>query len=125
MDDKRKKYKDNIEGLRSDGWEPALHTLVLGTLGEIPSKTISVLEELGVRGPVLDRLIEDIIALLCTVASATHAHTHPHIHSLVPAHAQTPPHIHAPVPAHVPTPPHLRAAPCARTCAHPPSKTRQ
>eukprot|EP00959_Pyramimonas_sp_CCMP1952_P314528 6584140-Pyramimonas_sp.AAC.1 len=39
-----------MEGLRRDGWEPELFTLVLGTLGEIPFEAVSVLETLGVRG---------------------------------------------------------------------------
>ena len=32
----------------------------MGTLGEIPSNAVQILEEMGVRGPELDRLIEDI-----------------------------------------------------------------
>ena len=48
--------------MREDGWEPELlhYTLVLGTLGEIPSTAVQVLEEMGVRGTELDKLIEDI-----------------------------------------------------------------
>eukprot|EP00959_Pyramimonas_sp_CCMP1952_P254526 5316244-Pyramimonas_sp.AAC.2 len=35
--------------------------LVLGTLGEIPSSAVQVLEEImGVRGPELDKLIEEM-----------------------------------------------------------------
>ena len=49
-----------MKGLRDDGWEPELYTLVLGTLGEIPSSAVQVLEEMGVRGTELDKLIEDI-----------------------------------------------------------------
>ena len=37
-----------------------IQSLVLGTLGEIPSNAVQILEEMGVRGPELDRLIEDI-----------------------------------------------------------------
>ena len=59
-EDKRRKYEDTLKGLREDGWEPELYTLVLGTLGEIPSTAVQVLEEMGVRGIELDRLIEDI-----------------------------------------------------------------
>lgn len=33
---------------------------MLGTLGEIPSNAVQILEEMGVRGTELDRLIEDI-----------------------------------------------------------------
>ena len=33
---------------------------MLGTLGEIPSSAVQVLEEMGVRGTELDKLIEDI-----------------------------------------------------------------
>ena len=58
--EKRKKYEDTLERLRSDGWEPVLYTLVLGTLGEIPSTAVLVLEELGVRGSELDKLLADI-----------------------------------------------------------------
>ena len=60
VEDKRRKYEDTLNGLRNDGWEPELYILVLGTLGEIPSNAVQILEELGVRGPELDRLIEDI-----------------------------------------------------------------
>ena len=42
-EDKRRKYEDTLEGLRDDGWEPELYTLVLRTLGEIPSSAIQVL----------------------------------------------------------------------------------
>ena len=49
-----------MKGLREDGWEPELYTLVLGTLDEIPSTAVQVLEEIGVRGIELDKLIEDI-----------------------------------------------------------------
>ena len=59
-EDKRRKYEDTLKGLREDGWEPELYTLVLGTLGEIPSTAVQVLEEMGVRGTKLDKLIEDI-----------------------------------------------------------------
>eukprot|EP00959_Pyramimonas_sp_CCMP1952_P087207 1824443-Pyramimonas_sp.AAC.1 len=59
-EDKRKKYEDTLKGLREDGWEPELYTLVLGTLGEIPSTAVQVFEEMGVRGIELDKLIEDI-----------------------------------------------------------------
>ena len=53
--EKEKKYEDDtLEGLRKDGWEPVLYTLVLGTLGEIPSTAVATLGELGVRGPELD-----------------------------------------------------------------------
>eukprot|EP00959_Pyramimonas_sp_CCMP1952_P168007 3511039-Pyramimonas_sp.AAC.1 len=58
--EKRKKYEDTLEKLRSDGWEPVLYTLVLGTLGEIPSTAALVLEELGVCGSELDKLLADI-----------------------------------------------------------------
>ena len=34
-----------------------VYTLVLGTLGEIPSTAALVLEELGVRGSELDKLL--------------------------------------------------------------------
>ena len=51
--EKRKKYEDTLEKLRSDGWEPVLYTLVLGTLGETPSLDE---EFFGVRGSELDRL---------------------------------------------------------------------
>ena len=60
VEDKRRKYEDTLNGLRNDGWEPELYTLVLGTLGEIPSNAVQILEEMGVRGTELDRLIEDI-----------------------------------------------------------------
>eukprot|EP00959_Pyramimonas_sp_CCMP1952_P129868 2715999-Pyramimonas_sp.AAC.1 len=39
-EDKRRKYEDTLKGLREDGWEPELYTLVLGTLGEIPSSAV-------------------------------------------------------------------------------------
>ena len=55
-EDKRRKYEDTLKGLREDGWEPELYTLVLGTLGEIPSTAVQVLEDMGVRGAELDRL---------------------------------------------------------------------
>eukprot|EP00976_Prorocentrum_cordatum_P118111 1196413-Prorocentrum_minimum.AAC.2 len=59
--EKRKKYEDTLERLRSDGWEPVLYTLVLGTLGEMPSTAALVyLEELGIRGSELDKLLADI-----------------------------------------------------------------
>eukprot|EP00959_Pyramimonas_sp_CCMP1952_P347363 7275412-Pyramimonas_sp.AAC.1 len=56
--EKEKKYEDTLKGLRKDGWEPVLYTLVLvGTLGEIPSTAVTtLLGELGVRGPELDKL---------------------------------------------------------------------
>ena len=48
-EDKKRKYEDTLKGLREDGWEPELYTLVLGTLGEIPSTAVQVLEdEMGV-----------------------------------------------------------------------------
>ena len=43
VEDKRKKYGDTLSGLRNDGWEPELYTLVLGTLGEIPSNAVQIL----------------------------------------------------------------------------------
>ena len=46
--EKEKKYEDTLEGLRKDGWEPVLYTLVLGTLGEIPSTVVATLGELWV-----------------------------------------------------------------------------
>ena len=49
-----------MERSRGDGWEPVLYTLVLGTLGEIPSTAALILEELGVRGSELDKLLADI-----------------------------------------------------------------
>eukprot|EP00959_Pyramimonas_sp_CCMP1952_P119254 2493140-Pyramimonas_sp.AAC.1 len=44
---KRRKYEDTLKGLREDGWEPELHTLVLGTLGEIPSTAVQVIRGNG------------------------------------------------------------------------------
>ena len=67
-EDKRRKYEDTLKGLRDDGWEPELYTLVLGTLGEIPSSAVQVLEEMGVRGTELDKLIEDIHMIAVNMA---------------------------------------------------------
>ena len=59
--EKEKKYEDTLEGLRKDGWEPVLYTLVyyIGTLGEIPSTAVATLGELGVRGSELDKMLDD------------------------------------------------------------------
>eukprot|EP00976_Prorocentrum_cordatum_P108477 1194849-Prorocentrum_minimum.AAC.3 len=38
-----RKYEDTSKGLREDGWEPELYTLVLGTLGELPSTAVQLL----------------------------------------------------------------------------------
>eukprot|EP00976_Prorocentrum_cordatum_P099438 1191840-Prorocentrum_minimum.AAC.1 len=58
--EKEKKYEDTLEGPRKDGWEPVLYTLVLGTLGEISSTAVATLGEMGVRGPELDKLLDDL-----------------------------------------------------------------
>eukprot|EP00959_Pyramimonas_sp_CCMP1952_P152224 3184810-Pyramimonas_sp.AAC.1 len=57
----KEKYEDTLEGLRKDGWESVFVILVLGTLGEIPSTAVTTLGELlGVRGPELDKLLDDL-----------------------------------------------------------------
>eukprot|EP00976_Prorocentrum_cordatum_P028220 572193-Prorocentrum_minimum.AAC.1 len=48
-----------------------IYTLVLGTLGEIPSNEVQILEEMGVRGPELDRLIEDIHMMIVVNKAGT------------------------------------------------------
>ena len=43
-----------------EGWEPELLTLVLGTLGEVPTNATELLTKVGVKGEGLTRLLNDL-----------------------------------------------------------------
>eukprot|EP00976_Prorocentrum_cordatum_P068533 1179184-Prorocentrum_minimum.AAC.1 len=58
--EKKKKYEDTLERLRSDGWEPVLYIGARDARRDIPFTAVLVLEDLGVRGSELDKLLADI-----------------------------------------------------------------
>ena len=58
--EKRDKYEETLGGLRMEGWEPELLTLILGTLGEVPTDATELLAKVGVKGESLIRLLNDL-----------------------------------------------------------------
>ena len=58
--EKQRKYTPTLEELESHGWKPVLHTIILGTLGEITTDTSTTLQQLGVTGRHLKVLLEDL-----------------------------------------------------------------
>ena len=51
---KHAKYLDIVQELRSLGWDPLLHVIILGTLGEIPRQLAELLMAVGVKENTLD-----------------------------------------------------------------------
>ena len=50
------KYLAIVEELRSLGWDPLLHVIILGTLGEIPRQLAELLTIVGVKDNTLATL---------------------------------------------------------------------
>ena len=58
--EKLTKYEDTLSELRSAGWDPELHVIILGTLGEIPTKVMDILHKFGVTGVRAEQTIRDL-----------------------------------------------------------------
>ena len=57
---KHAKYQALIEELCSLGWDPVLHVIILGTLGEIPRQVAELLQAVGVKDKIRDSLLKDL-----------------------------------------------------------------
>jgi hypothetical protein len=54
------KYQDTITKLKELGWEPILHIIILGTLGEIPRQLAVTLTEIGIKSTALEKLQNEL-----------------------------------------------------------------
>ena len=59
---KHAKYLDIVQELRSLGWDPLLHVIILGTLGEIPRQLAELLTAVGVKDNTLETLQKDLLS---------------------------------------------------------------
>ena len=57
---KLKKYEAIIAELIALGWEPTLHIIILGTLGEIPRQLAVTLKDLGIKSTSLEKVQRDL-----------------------------------------------------------------
>jgi hypothetical protein len=57
---KHAKYQALIHDLKRLGWDPVLHVIILGTLGEIPRQVAEILKEIGVKDNIRDTLQKDL-----------------------------------------------------------------
>jgi hypothetical protein len=57
---KHAKYLDIVQELRTLGWDPLLHVIILGTLGEIPRELAELLTVVGVKDNTLATLQKDL-----------------------------------------------------------------
>ena len=49
-----------LHDLKRLGWDPVLHVIILGTLGEIPRQVAEILKEIGVKDIIRDTLQKDL-----------------------------------------------------------------